>query len=713
MPVPLRPLPYSALKTIRLGTLATAAAWPLFAAIPARAGDDSERIRVQGQTRQTATVASTATKTDTKLIETTQTVSVVTRAQMDERLVQTIDEAIRYSPGVQPDTYGADARFDWFRIRGFDATLYGLYLDGTRFTPGQSGPVQEQYGLERIEVLDGPASVLYGQSSPGGLVNMTSKTPNGVASHELQFVAGSYNRFQGQGDMNGTIPGTHHQLDGRVVFLVRDADTQVDQVKNNRVYVAPSLAWHITPDDDLTFLSSYTHDHTSGTQFLPAYGTALPNPNGKLPTSVFLGSPDLNKWDRNQSTLGFLFDHRFNRDWSFDENFRWLHLDLDWAQVYGRTLLPDMRTQIRAAYHQISSADLFTSDSRITGHLHTGPAEQTIVAGLDYSRLTSADTRLGVAAGSPIDIYHPVYTPQKPLKLSRIANPQAAQTGLYAQDHVKLFDHLILTAGGRFDWASNTTELAGVTTSGMSENVFSYHGGAGYLFSSGLFAYADYSRSFQPTASTNLYGEALKPTYGKQVELGVKYQPRGMDSFIGVSAFDLRQTNVATTDPRNPMNTIQTGEIRVRGIEGSATMSLGGGADVIAAYTYLDPVITRANDGTQGKEPSMIPRNTASLWSDYQFHEGGPLPGLQGLGIGAGVRYVGQTAASNSDVFNVPSVTLFDAAIHYDFGRTQRWRLGVNLNNMFDRTFVASCGGTTTCYYGDRRTVLGSLRVRW
>ncbi|MCQ8278789.1 TonB-dependent siderophore receptor [Acetobacteraceae bacterium KSS8] len=695
--------------------LTTVCAGALLVATPSLAEDGSgpEHIRVTGAARQTATTASTATKTDTPLIETTQTVSVVTRAQMDERLVQTINEALRYTPGVQTDSYGADSRFDWFRIRGFDATTYGLYLDGMRFAPGQTGPVQEQYGLERIEVLDGPASVLYGQSAPGGLVNMTSKTPNGVASRELQFVGGSFDRFQGQGDLNGSIPGTGRQLDGRVVFLVRDADTQVDQVKNNRIYVAPSLAWHITPNDDLTVLSSYTRDHTSGTQFLPAYGTALPNPNGKLPTSLFLGSPDLNKWDRSQSTLGFLFNHRFNHDWSFDQNFRWLHLDLDWAQVYGTGLLPDDRTQTRYAYHQITGADLFTSDSRFTGHLRSGPAEQTIVAGLDYSRLASADTRLGGTVGNTIDIYRPVYTPQQPLTLRRIANPQSAQTGLYAQDHVKLFDHVILTAGGRFDWASNTSELAGVTTSGISENVFSYHGGAGYLFSSGLFAYADYSRSFQPTATTNIYGEALKPTYGKQIEVGLKYQPRGMDSFIGVSAFDLRQTNVATVDPTNPLNTIQTGEIRVRGIESSATMSLGGGADIIAAYTYLDPVITRANDGTQGKEPAMIPRNTASLWADYQFRENGPVPVLQGLGIGGGVRYVGQTAASNSDVFNVPSVTLFDAALHYDFGRSQRWRLGVNLNNVFDRTYVASCSGTTTCYYGNRRTVLGTVRVRW
>ncbi|GAJ28251.1 Fe3+ siderophore receptor [Acidomonas methanolica NBRC 104435] len=672
----------------------------------------AEEIAVIGRRQIVARDASTGTKTDTPLIETTQTVSVVTRAFMDERMVQTINEALRYTPGVNADTYGADSRFDWLRIRGFDATTYGMYLDGMRFTPGTTGPVQEQYGLERVEVLNGPASVLYGQAAPGGLVNMVSKTPKSTPHQEIQFMAGSFDRYQGQFDLTGPVPGTGGAVDGRIIGLARDSDTQVREVKDNRIYVAPSFTWHISRNDDFTFLSSYLHTHTAGLQFVPANGSVLYNPYGKIPTDLFTGSPDLNRWDVNQATVGFLYEHRFNSNWRFQQNFRYMHLTLGWRQAYGTGLLPDYIHLTRLAYAQDASGNIYTSDSRIVGHIHRGPVEQTVLLGFDYQRGDSWESA-GYAAGTLLNVFHPVYTPQSKVPMFQHITQTMEQKGLYWQDQMKLFRRVIVTLGGRYDWTDTLTHAIIHSTAahtGQNNDVFTYRGGLGYLFPFGLMTYASYSRSFQPTSGTNLYGQPFKPTYGKQVEIGVKYQPTSFRSFMTASLFDLKQTNVSQADPANPLNTIQTGQIRVRGFETSVNVSLADGVDVVFAYTYLDPVITHSTIGQVGKRPTLIPRNTLSLWGDYQMPTTS-LRALQGIGVGMGLRYIGNIEANNYDTFATPSVTLFDAALHYDFNLKSKWRIGVNINNIFNKTYVASCTGSTSCYYGQKRQVLGTIRT--
>ena len=688
------------------------------AAAPRRASDEvsAERIDVIGHRSVVAARATTATKTDTPLIETTQSVAVVTRAAMDERQVQTVNEALRYTPGVSPDTYGNDSRFDWLRIRGFDATTYGLYLDGMRFAPGSTGPVAEQYGLERIEVLLGPSSMLYGQAAPGGLVNLVSKKPQSSPATELQFIAGSYDRFQGDFDTTGAIPGTAGRLDGRLIGVVRDSGTQVNMVRDNRIYVAPSLTWHIAPRTDLTLLTWYQKDHTSGEQFLPSLGTVFANPNGRLPTDLFLGSPDQDKWDRQQYAVGFLLDHQLTDQWSLHQSFRYAHLDLNWAQVYGLGIAADDVHLNRLAFHEVAGADLFTSDSRVTGHVPTGPAAHTLLAGFDYSH-TMTGYSYGSALATPLNLYHPVYVNQAPVPFALHNQTDQYQNGLYLQDQIRLGRHVLINLGGRYDWAGtqSTTVLAAngrSSTGGQFDRVFTYRGGLGYLFDFGLMTYASYARSFQPSSQTNLAGDPLKPTQGKQVEVGAKYQPKGLQSFLTASLFDLRQTNVAGPDPANPLNTIQTGEIRVRGAELGATAHLAEGVDLIAAYTWLDPTITRSTSGTRGKRPQLISRNTVSLWADYQVQPR-QIPVLAGLGLGLGLRYIGNQEADNLDSFAVPSAILWDGAIHYDFGHRQRWRLGVNINNLFDRIYVASCSGYTSCYWGQRRQVLGSIRLKF
>ena len=655
----------------------------------------------------------TGTKTDTPLGEIPQSVSVINREQLDSRQVQTLGEALRYTAGVQSEAFGADPHVDWFNIRGFSTNDLGLYLNGLRVSPGVTALSPEPYGLERIDVLKGPASVLYGQNAPGGLVNLVSKRPTGTPLREAAILGGSYGRIQGQFDLGGPVggSGTDGKWSYRLTGLVRDAGTQVDRLPNDRLLLAPAITYRAGPDTTVTLLTSFQRDHSAGQQFLPSEGTVFGNPNGRIPTDRFTGEDQYNKVDKFSMNLGYEVEHRFNDVFTVRQNARFSRIDYNQRQVYGVGFQRDLSTLNRTAYGQDVRANIYAVDNQGQAKFATGPLNHTVLGGFEYDRITNGTVNRS-ATGTPLNLFSPVYGALQP-ELSIYTNSYQIQNlyGVYLQDQIK-FDRFILTVGGRQDWVDTTTrsQLAGGDTAAQSDRKFTYRVGLGYEAPLGITPYVGYARSFQPVAGVNAFGAAFQPTEGKQIEVGVKYQPPGMASYVTAAAFDLRQTNVSTPDPNNVVNTLQTGEVRVRGFEVEAQLNLLAGLNVLAAYTFLDPVVTSANNGTQGNQVGAVPRNAASGWVDYAFGEASP---AKGVSFGAGVRYVGSTQASNADLFKVGDRTLADAAVRYNFGRDSRWRLAVNANNLFDRTFVAQCTGADFCFYGARREVLASLGVRW
>ncbi len=652
----------------------------------------------------------TGTKTDTPLSEIPQSVSVINRDQLDSRQVQSLGEALRYTAGVQSEAFGADPHVDWFNIRGFSTNDTGIYLNGLRVSPGVTALAPEPYGLERIDVLKGPASVLYGQNAPGGLVNLVSKRPTDTPLGEAAVLGGSYGRIQGQFDLGGPV-GTDGKWSYRLTGLARGAGSQTDRVPNDRLFLAPAITYRAGPDTTVTLLTSFQRDHSAGQQFLPSQGTVFGNPNGRIPTNRFTGEDQYNKVDKFQMNLGYEIEHRFDDVFTVRQNARFSRIDYNQRQVYGLGFQPDLATLNRTAYGQDVRANLYAVDNQGQAKFATGPLTHTVLGGFEYNRITNATVNRSAAA-TPLNLFNPVYGALQP-ELSIYTNSQQTQNlyGLYLQDQVKL-DRFILTLGGRQDWVDTTTRdrRADGGTAAQSARKFTYRAGLGYEAPLGITPYVGYARSFQPIAGVNASGAAFQPTEGKQIEVGVKYQPAGKASYVTAAAFDLTQSNVSTPDPTNVVNTVQTGEVRVRGVEVEAQLNLLAGLNVLAAYTYLDPVVTSANDGTQGNQVGAVPRHAASGWLDYSFGEGSP---VAGLGLGAGVRYVGSTQASNADLFKVRDRTLADAAVRYDFGRDSRWRVAVNANNLFDRSFVAQCSGESFCYYGTRREVLASLGVRW
>ena len=655
-----------------------------------------------------ATRSLTGTKTNTPLIETPQSISIITRDLLDAQAADTLNDALRYSPGVTGEVFGNDSRVDFLQYRGFDENGTGVYRDGLQLRSTAFAEFRpELYGAQRVEVLRGPASVLYGQATPGGLVNVVTKRPPDELLAELELEAGSFDHREGKFDIGGPIAGNDKVL-FRLTGLARDSETQVDFIDDDSLFIAPALTLRPWEDTTFTILTHYQEDRTGATnQFLPAVGTVLDNPNGTIPTDRFIGEPEFDTFDRDSLSLGYLFEHRFDETFTIRQNARYDYLDTVTETAFGGGLAADLRTLNRSAFTADGETDLYTIDTHVQANFSTGPAAHTLLFGIDYQRFDVDDfQRFGAAP--TIDIFNPVYgaTVARPAAFRDI-NIVQEQIGIYAQEQLKLYDDLVLTLGGRQDFVSSD-QTNGLTDSKteQDDSELSWRAGLVYLFDFGLAPYASYTESFLPVVGANALGEAFEPETGEQFEAGLKFQPPASNSSVTLAAFHLTRQNVQTADPNNPLNTIQTGEVRSRGIELEGIASFDFGLDVIASTSFQDVEITKSNRGDKGNRPTSVPEITAAIWADYTVQEGP----LTGLGLGGGVRYKGFTYGDAANSLTVDDYVLVDAAIHYEW---ENLTFAINAENLLDNRHVAGCSSANACFYGTDRTVIGSVRFRW
>lgn len=676
-------------------------------------------ISVEGQPQKStdgtigfvATRSAAGTKTNTPILDIPQSVSVVTREQMERRQTQTVDEALRYSPGVSVSGK-EDNRFDYASARGFPLVQY---LDGLRLGTGSFAASQtEPYFLQRIDVLQGPASSLYGRSSPGGLMDMVSKRPDGTTFSELQLQTGSYNRLQGAIDTAGKLDD-EGKLTYRLTALARDADTQVDYIRNQRLVIAPTLTWKPDSNTSFTVLVNYQDDPAGGLYGrLPALGSIAPAPFGYIPTSLFTGDRNINVYQRDQYSIGYQFEHRFDDVFTFRQNTRYRHIDLTYNFLYA-TGYANPTTLRRNLILDTERLDTFAVDNQLLAKFETSGISHELLLGLDYYQ-SNWSYLYAVGAAPTLNVlnpnyFQPIVLPALNQNLSQSQN----QTGLYAQDQIKL-DRLMVTLGGRYDWSiqkQNNWLTKGVT--GQYDGAFTGRAGVNYVFDNGIAPYASYAESFEPVIGVDFAGTPFRPTTGQQFEIGVKYKPTFFNGLFTFAYFDLRQQNVLTADP-NPAHgnsQVQTGEITSQGVQLSATASLAEGLNVVASYSYLDNKVTKSNSGLVGKMPAGVSPELASAWVDYTFQKG-PLAGLT---LGGGVRYTSWSYGDPANSFMVPGYTIADLTLQYDLGEAfpaaAGARLALNVNNLFDTTYVAGCSTTTTCYYGFRRNVLATLTYKW
>lgn len=668
-----------------------------------------------------ATRTAAGTKTDTSLVEAPRSISVATRQQMEDRNVQNLDDAVRYMPGIVSASYGSDTRYDWMRVRGFEPTQF---LDGLPLPRGvYANPKAETWNLDRLALLRGPASSVYGQTPPGGLLDMVSRRPSADTSHAVQIQYGSDNYRQINFASTGKIDDEGQFLYG-LSGVVRDAGTQVDHIDNKRYNIAPSLTWNIDTDTKLTLLTQFTRDDTGATsQFMPIQGTKIKSPLGDVSHHKNLGDPDYEFYDRTYYALGYAFEHRLNDVWQFRQNLRYTKSELSFQQLtvgsYAYSPADAAGNISRTSTNVNEDIGQFAVDNNFQADFATGDITHTVLLGLDHQRTDTSYLSI-YGNGGTTNIFNPVYG-QPIVRPSRTDayydyDQKTIQTGLYVQDQMAL-DNWRLTLGGREDWVHQGTTYLNkkdVTNTDRSKN-FSGNAALSYVFDSGVVPYISYAESFQPASNASVSPtESYKPTEGKQWELGIKYQPPGSNTLLSAAVYDLTQKNVLVTSigAGGESITNQTGEVKVKGLELEAVSDVTENLKVIAAYTLAKSEVQKGIH--KGNRLQLMPNQQASLWTDYTWHSGV----LDGFGIGAGARYTGNTYGDQANTWlgKADAYTVFDAAVHYDLGRLDNSLKGaslkLNATNLFDKDYLSTCDGSY-CYFGDQRSVVASATYQW
>ena len=669
----------------------------------------------------------TGTKTNTPIMETPQSISVVGADQIRDQKPAGVAEALRYTAGVGAQFFGADTRNDWFQIRGFNAQDVGLALDGLplpapfAFATWKIQPV----GIERIDILRGPTAMLYGGGAPGGLVNIISRTPPDQPLNYLEAGVNSFGNAYVSFDFGGPVAtkssqsndlyykaGPGNDLFYRVLGTVTNGGTQTDFVNDDHYFIAPSVKYRPDLDTSWTILALASKDQTRVQNFLPYVGTVSNAPFGRIPTSLFASDPRDDYFKRETEMIGYQFEKNINDSVTFRQNARFAHNDVQFQTLLGNGYVNgDPSTALLSRFNDFAHDDVYLGnvDSNLEYRFATGPVQHTALVGVDYKHYRLADLQAFDFGTPPLNLLNPAYGVFQGFPGTVFQNEifTQQQTGVYVQDQMKI-GRLTVVASGRNDWVTlDQNNLIGPSQS-RDDSKFSGRIAAIYNTPIGLAPYASFATTFNPIVGTNFVtGQLFLPETGQQSEVGVKFEPAGFNGHFTAALFDLKRQNVLTTNPANPLQSIQTGELTSRGVELEAVANVTPALKLLASYTNFHIFDSKdLNPALVGLVPTNTPSEMASAWADYTFQSGQ----LAGFGFGAGVRYVGISYADQANAFVVPSFVLGDLAVHYQIAN---WRFALNVTNIADHIYVGGCSTPTACFYGDRRRAVASVSYKW
>lgn len=653
---------------------------------------------------------SSATKTHTALLEVPQSVSVIGRQQMDRQNVQSVTEALRYVPGVKTETYGVDPKgYDWIYIRGFNALTTNDYRDGLRqLNNSYSYFRTEPYALERIDVVRGPSSTLFGLGDAGGIINRVSKLPTAQGVHEVEAQLGNFDRRQLQFDFSDKINGDSRYL-YRLVGVARDSNTQFQyangpKVKDYRLYLAPSFSWLPNEDTSLTLRADYLRDSSGGTI------SVLTQPDGKV-TDTLLGDYSYNHFRNEQFTAGYEFSHQLTETVQLRQNLRVGQTDTILNNLLPGAIDFTSGQQSRNAIRFDEHMQTLNLDNQLQADFNTGAFSHTLLGGVDYSWLDGNAKRFSAAA-PVLNVWQPQYgmAIADPTNAVNNNDQTTSQLGVYLQDQIHLTPAWLLTLGGRHDDISMRTQnnLTG-NTSWLDKDAWTGRAGLTWLAGNGLAPYISYAESFTPNSGTNRDNQTFTPSKAHQYEAGIKYQPDA-DLLMTLAAFEITKTNVLTNELVNGVATgyqVASGEVRSRGVEWELQAQLSENLHALASYSFTDAEITRSNDGVQGNKQANVPKHMASAWLSYDFTRGV----LDGLTLNGGTRYVGSMYGDNANTIPVKNFALVDAGASYRVNH--HLTFGVNVQNLLDHHYVGTCDDATSCYPGQERTLIGSVKYNF
>lgn len=658
--------------------------------------------------------ATTATRTDTPIRDIPQSIQVVPEQVLEDQRVIRLQDALRNVSGVfSGNNFGGT--IDSFNIRGFaDATTL---RDGFRDSFTESGLIlRDLANIEQIEVLKGPASVLYGNVEPGGVINVVTKQPLADPFYNANLSIGNYSFYRPSFDLSGSLT-PDQKLRYRLNVAYENAGSFRDFVNSERVFVAPVLAWRIGNRTNLSIDTSYLYDRRTFDRGIVAFGEGIAD----IPRDRFLGEPgDFRQSE--QLNVGYNLEHEFNDNLKIRNAFQYLQNNETVKNTNALELDETTGELLRDYFDNANEFKIYAMQTELTSKFNTGSVEHQLLFGFDLQRSTlegffktpsdAFDSTIENRFTPSINIFNPVYNQRlrpdrSELIFLRDDKTTVDSLGIFLQDQIALTDNLKLLFGGRFDTV--TQEVDNKLTdseSSQSSDAFSPRIGIVYQPIELISLYASYSRSFAPNSGIRADGSLLEPTRGTQYEVGIKTQLN--ERFTAtLAAYQITKTNIATTDPIEEAFSLAIGEQRSRGIELDVTGEITPGWNIIASYSNTNAEITESTDFPVGNKIPNVPRNQASLWTTYELQNGG----LQGLGFGLGLFYVDARQGDLENTFKLPSYLRTDAAIFY---RRDNWRAAINLQNLFDvNYFETSEIGRNTVIPGTPLTVIGSFSIEF
>ena len=692
-------------------TMVLAASGVLSGVARAQAGPIEEMV-VQGSVSRYS-----ALKSDTPIVETARSVSIENLQQILDKGALNLADTYVYSAGVIGETFGFATRGDWLRVRGLGVPEYRDSLQGLFSNYNNTRP--DIYTIQQVEILKGPASVLYGQGSPGGLVNVVSKRPQAETLRELVMEYGNFDRRQLAADFSGPLDAAGQWL-YRLTAVRRDSGTQVEHVDDDALVLAPSLTWRPTDVTNITLLGNYQEsDSDTGAQFLPVAGTRAAAPDGRfIDPDVYLGEPGFNRYDTETRSLTLLADHSFDAVWSMEATARWTDGEADYHQAWpafiggSRYVFEDDGSLYREGmvprtfYESDARSEQRAVDVRLRADFATGSVRHEVLLGAQYQDVTTENDlayafALGYdfATGGPdtvlgdtywINVFAPVYgsVPGADVLAPYLVDNPETRTrdrGLYVSDQMA-WGPWRFTAGLRFDDVDTDTG-----SERQGDDALSLSAGVLYQLDNGLAPYVSYAESFEPVVGQDsITGEAFDPQEGRQYEAGVKYQPRGANALVTLSWFDIEQSNLSNPNALVGAPSQQEGVSEIRGVELEALAWLGD-------FTVEANASRLKTDNPDGFRFASVPENQASLWLGWR-----PSQRLRGFKAGLGVRYVG-ASYDGIDSLKTPSYTLGDLMLGFESGP---WDVALNLRNVTDEDYLSTCLARGDCFPGEERTAV-------
>ncbi|MBE9001844.1 MULTISPECIES: TonB-dependent receptor [unclassified Nostoc] len=658
------------------------------------------------QDRYRVPEASGATRTDTPIRDIPQSIQVIPRQVLKDQQITRLTDAIRNVSGiVEGDSFAGTV--DNFNIRGFD--FNSTFRDGFR-EPGDT--LRELANIEQIEVLKGPASVLYGNAEPGGIINLVTKRPLSTPYYSADFSAGNFSYYRPSIDISGPL-NPDKSLLYRLNVAYENGSSFRDFVDSERSFFGPIFDLKLSDKTNLLVNVDYLKDERTFDQGLVAFGRGIAD----IPTSRFLGEPG-DRREVEEVNVGYRLEHRFNENLTLRNAFRYTSNDSFDYRAQPLDLDEGTGELSRNFRSNDDYTERYSLQTDLVSKFTTGSIQHTLLVGLDLARQKSDGSQRRLPGGltPSINIFDPVYNLISRPGLSELTNvvrdgnSKTETLGIYLQDQIAFSDNFKLLIGGRFDTVDqNQFNRLSETRTIQYDEAFTPRIGIVYQPIQPISLYASYSRSFAPNFAQSADNTFLEPERGTQYEVGVKVDLNDKLSAT-LAAYEITKTNIGTANPNDPDGfSLPIGEQRSRGIELDVAGEILPGWNIIAAYGYTDAIVTESNDFRVGSRVAKVPEHKASLWTTYQFLQGN----LTGLGFGLGLYYLSDRVGGDlptldsDDTFTLPSYLRTDAAIYY---KRDNWRAAINIENLFGTRYFESFNfGRNTVIPGAPFTVIGTI----